>query len=80
MNECISFILGTVMTYFETLMHVKKFFGPIQYGYHTADLGFVSMDLDARSLILNFWSKMVILHKNYTLHMEIIQRPVLRHE
>ena len=47
MNEWISFILGTVMTYYETLMHVKKIFGLIQYGRHTADFGFLRMYLSA---------------------------------
>ena len=32
MNEWISFILGIVMTYDRTLMHVMLLFDPIQYG------------------------------------------------
>ena len=32
MTEWISFILGTVMTYDRTLMHVMLLFDPIQYG------------------------------------------------
>ena len=32
MNQWISFLLGTVMTYDRILMHVILLFGPVQYG------------------------------------------------